>query len=311
MIQLVGGAERAPVLAVMGPTAAGKTRLAVELAVWCGGELVNADSRQAIAELEVGVCKPSQAELRGVSCAGLDWAHLGRPFSAAEFRHLAEPVVGDILRRHRPAILVGGSGLYLRSLMEGFDFGNLGGRDRAGDHELAAEDLANAHSELDRLAPSWAADVDRANPRRVLRAAQLARAGTEPRLEPPGWPVLKLGCRVEPAELKARIRQRSERLLGDALRREVEDLLGKGFTGAQLGAAAIGYAEAVEWIEGGCSREQALERLERRTWHYARAQMTWLRRERDLVWIDGAGSFGDMVSAAKSAWGWDLGRETA
>ncbi len=293
------GARGLQVVAVMGATATGKTALAVELARRLGGELVNADSRQAIAELSVGTCKPTERELRGVACHGLDWAHLGAPFTVADFCAQATPCVEQILGRGQLAIVVGGSGLYVRSLLRGFDFGVVGPpplappRGGRGGGSLA-RDLAD----LDRLRSGPVPGLDRRNPRRVRRALELARAGAVAGLRDPGWRVSELACGLGPGPLRARIEARAERLLGPPLMAEVLSLRAEGRRAEELSGAAIGYAEALDWIEGRCSRAEALRRLVQRTWQYARAQLTWLRREPGLVWLDAGGSYQELLGRA-------------
>lgn len=282
---------RPRLVAVMGPTASGKTALAVSLAEALGGELVNADSRQAIRELAVGVCKPTSEELRGIPCHGLDWRHLGEPFTVAEFAARARSALEEIWARGNLPLVVGGSGLYVRSLLAGFDFGGVppaeGGAQAEGDYDGA---LSPEASELTRISPDLASRVDLRNPRRVSRALQLARAGATPDRSDSGWVAVKVGCRVEPQELRRRIRERAQRILGFELRLELERLLAAGHARPQLAAAAIGYAEALAWMDGTCSWEQALERLELRSWRYARAQATWLRSEPELAWVEAGGS---------------------
>ncbi|MGB9483220.1 MAG: isopentenyl transferase family protein, partial [Candidatus Dormiibacterota bacterium] len=168
------------VLAIQGPTTSGKTLLAVALAQELEGELVNADSRQAIAELSIGVCKPTPAELQGVVCHGLDWSQLGRPFSAAKYRTLATAAIEEIAARGHTAIVVGGTGLYVRALLGGYDFGRVPPED-ARTERLGPDDdqlLAVATQDLASLDPARAQQVDLGNPRRVIRAAELARAGS-------------------------------------------------------------------------------------------------------------------------------------
>ena len=288
------------VVAIMGPTASGKTRLAVALAKELGAELVNADSRQAIVELTVGVGKPTSAELQGVACHGLNWSHLGQPFSVAAYRTLAQAVISDIASRGRPAIVVGGTGLYIRALLGGFDFGSVApDQSRAvptGSAADARSMAARAALDLRQLDPRRALAVDMENPRRVLRAAELARAGAHPRQSPPPWSSIKLGCRVGRLELRQRIEARSDRLVGEPLREEVELLAAQGFSLELLGRSAIGYAEVVDWARGQSERPEAVQRVAGRTWRYAKSQMTWLRSEPDLHWVNAEGSLNEMVS---------------
>jgi tRNA dimethylallyltransferase len=288
------------VLAIMGPTASGKTQVGVALAKVLDGELVNADSRQAIAELAIGVCKPTLAELQGVACHGLSWRHLGHPFSVAEYRVLATAAVEEISGRDRVALVVGGTGLYIRALLGGFDFGGVApdpGRTVAlgvADQENAIADTAGR--ELRRLDPERAKTVDLRNPRRVVRAAELSQAGARAGRRPPAWAARKLGCRVSRNHLRARIEARSERLVGEPLAKEVEQLLSLGFSSELLARSAIGYSEVVDWVAGRCSRQDAVEQVVSRTWRYAKAQLTWLRTEPHLLWVDAEASPDDMVS---------------
>ncbi len=285
------------VLAVMGPTAAGKTALAVALARAVGGELINADSRQAIAELRIGVCKPTPGELGGVPCHGLDWRRLGEPFTVAEFVALASRQLAQCREREQAPILVGGTGLYVRALLEGFDFG-VAGEPLPSPRDPGGEDLAQALAELERLSPAKYLEVDRRNPRRVFRALALARSGVAAAKVRPGWRALRLGCMVPPEVLRGRISRRSDQLVGAALRQEVEALLDAGFPPSTIAEAAIGYREALAWIQGAVSREGAVAQVAQRTWRYARSQMTWLRKEPDLVWIDGTADLGKMLESA-------------
>lgn len=288
------------VLAVMGPTASGKTRLAVALAREMDGELVNADSRQSIAELAIGVCKPTSVELQGMPCHGLGWSQLGVPFSAASFRERAEAAMTEIWGRGRVPVVVGGTGLYIRALLSGFDFGRVAPeaerwRD-VGTREKEAALAVSAARSLAQLDSERARSVDLRNPRRVIRAAELARAGVRAGRANPGWVVQKFACRVSSAQLRARIAIRSDQLMAEPLAKEVERLLQQGFSPVLLARSAIGYAEAVDWLTGRCTRQRAVERLISRTWRYARAQMTWLRSEPDLTWVDAEVSPEEMLS---------------
>jgi tRNA dimethylallyltransferase len=298
-----GGATRGRLVAVVGATCSGKTGLAIALAEALQGELVNADSRQAIAEVSVGVCKPTPLELRGVSCHGLDWRHLGEPFTVADFVTRARTCLADLWHRRRLPILVGGTGLYVRALLEGFDFGGVGPASEVGFTSSGYGETASSMEVAALLAldPGMASRVDLRNPRRVTRALEMARAGAEPSRAGPGWDAVRIGCRVDPEILKARIRARSELIVGPALQAELEALLALGYTPSTIAGAAIGYAEALAWSQAQCTKEVAVERLVARTWKYARTQLTWLRTEPGLVWIDASEDTKGMVAACRAA----------
>lgn len=281
------GEVRDRLLAVVGPTASGKTGLAVGLAEAVGGELINADSRQAIAELAVGVCKPSTAELRGIRCHGLDWRQLGQPYNAAIFAERARETIEAIWAVGRVPILVGGTGLYLRGLLRGFDFGRL---------PAPAAPAGDAAALLTHLDPGAGERVDLRNPRRAERALALALAGRRAAAHSPGWGALQLGVQVERAELRRRISIRADRIVGPALAEEVGRLRGEGWADELLASSAIGYREALLWLDGHIPRDEAVARLAARTWRYARAQMTWWAREPEVSWVAAPAEAGAKVS---------------
>jgi tRNA dimethylallyltransferase len=301
------------VLAVMGPTASGKTRLAVALAKALDGELINGDSRQSVAELSVGVCKPTSSELQGVPCHGLNWSHLGRPFTVAEYVVQANRALTEIAGRGRLPLVVGGTGLYIRALLGGFDFGGVAPSPErtSSTTVLAASDPDPAAQRIDlqELAPERAAAVDMSNPRRVARALELARAGARPGQRNRLWGSQRLACRLDPRPLRARIEHRSEQLMGAALADEVQALLEAGFSEQVLSRCAIGYAEALDWMAGRCRREEAVQRVSHRTWRYARAQMTWLRSEPDLLWVEAEAGPADMLAQSLVAIGRSVKRQ--
>jgi len=292
-------AARRTLVAVMGPTASGKTALSVGLARAMGGALINADSRQAVAELSVGVCKPEPAELLDVSCVGLDWSRLGQGFTARAFVELARAAMEGIWAHGQTPILVGGSGLYLRSLLEGFDFGDGPIRQGiAGSGRATGVDPQAVLAELERLSPSRAQTVDRHNPRRVMRALELERAGLRPSRRQQAWTAVRIGLDIPRPVLRDRIELRAQRILGPELLEEVRCLLAQGFSYATVAESAIGYREALELLHGELTRDAALKSLIRRTWRYAKAQMTWLRREPNLIWIDASAKGADMLAEA-------------
>jgi len=309
MMGKAGASDGRKLLAVVGATATGKTELAVALAELISGELISADSRQAIAEIAIGVCKPTPEELRGIPCHGLSWRHLGQPFTAVDFVQQAEPVLAQVWAAGRTPIVVGGTGLYVKALLSGYDFGRLPPAPLGTDGEASRgpTTLDSLVAELTELVPDASERVDLLNPRRVKRALELARAGARASQVAPAWSVIQLGCQVEADQLRRRIQRRAERIMGDALRTEVAGLLTAGFAQSTIADAAIGYAEALAWMAGELSREQATAALAHRTWRYARTQRTWLRSQPGVVWIDAAMDIQGMVAACRpvleSGWG--------
>ena len=281
-------ASATPPLALVGPTATGKTVLAVELALRLGGELVNVDSRQVIRRLRVGTAAPTDAELRGVHCHLLELAEPGEPFTAADWLLRAREVLDSLAARGVPAILAGGTGQYLRALREGWEFtgGAPDPATRAGltaraAHPTGLEELAG---ELRARDPEGAASVDLANPRRVIRALELLRGGApslaEARHQGGGVDVEVVVLDAERRCHAEALEARMDRMFttGDLLR-EVEAELDRGTPPGALARCGIGYAEAVAVLEGRSSIDAARGETLRRTRRYVKAQRTWFRHE--------------------------------
>jgi tRNA dimethylallyltransferase len=277
-----------PTLAIGGPTATGKTLLAVELARRTGAELVNADSRQVVRRLAVGTARPTAAELQGVQCHLLDLCEPGEPFSVAEWLRHARATLAELDAHGVPAIVVGGTGQYLRALRQGWNFGDVSPR-----RELRAELTAMAAtpaglSELvaevrDRDADG-ARTLDVANPRRVIRAVELLREGNAPLAQtrgrvdgrPLALVVLDADRDVHGAALAARMDAMFD---GGAIVAEARAELDSGVGPGALRRAGIGYAEAVDVLAGVIDVEAAKAGAAQRTSRYVKAQRTWFRHE--------------------------------
>lgn len=275
-------------LAIGGPTATGKTVLAVELARRMGAELVNADSRQVTRRLHVGTAAPSADELRGVRCHLLDLCEPGAPFTVADWLERAQTTLADLQARGVPAILVGGTGQYLRALREGWGFG--GAQPDAGTRASLTA-VASAPGGLEGLAaelrdrdPGGAASVDLANPRRVIRALELLRGGaaslSEARRTAGGVLADVVVLDAERAAHSEALGARMEAMFATgALAEEVEQELRRGTTAAALHRAGIGYGEALALLDGAISVAAARAATLQRTRRYVKAQRTWFRHE--------------------------------
>ncbi len=277
-------------VAVGGPTGTGKTVLAVELARRIGAELVNADSRQVVRHLVVGTAKPSSAELRGVPCHLLDLCEPGEPFTVADWLQRAQEVLNELESRSVPAIVVGGTGQYLRALRQGWDFGGVSPLPEVRDEltTLAATPagLERLVAELRERDPDGAAALDLANPRRVIRALELLRATSGTLAEArrtSGSRSRALALVVLDADREVHdqaLGARSEAMFGaGAILAEVRTELARGVTPNALRRAGIGYSEAVEMLEGRLAVDAAVARVSQRTRRYVKAQRTWFRHE--------------------------------
>lgn len=289
-------ARRLPaVIAVVGPTAVGKTPFAVALARRIGdAELVNADSRQVIRGLRVGTCAPTEAELGGLVCHLLDLRLPGERFTVADWAARALPLLDGLAARSVTAVLVGGTGLYVSAAIDGLALP--GGapdpelrraRDARGEN---AAGLAGLVDELRRRDPEGAAAVDLHNPRRVVRALELVdtlgSVGAA-RRRGPGRDAALIGLDAPRSLHRTLIETRARRMLESGLLlAEVESALQCGVSPAALDAAGIGYREALAVLAEQATTEQAVDDLVRRTRRYAKAQRTWFRRDPRIRWLE-------------------------
>ena len=282
-------------LAIVGPTAAGKTALAVRLAERLGGEIVNADSRQVYRGMDIGTAKPSAAEQALARHWLIDVAAPDEPFSLGRFLDLANEALAGCWARGVLPILAGGTGQYVWALLEGWEVPRV-----PPDPQLRAELEAQAEreglgslvEELERVDPAYAARVDRQNPRRVVRALEVYRRSGRPisscqTRRPPafGWTAVGLACERE--ELYRRIDARADAMFAAGLVDEVRGLIERG-CGCDLPAmSGIGYRQVCQHLAGEVPLAEAVERVKTETHRLARVQRNWFR-ERDprIRWID-------------------------
>ena len=284
-----------PLLVIAGATATGKTGLSLGLAraLRADGipaEVISADSRQVFRGLDIGTAKAPPAERADVPHHGLDLVDPDEPYSVAHFVRHATAALGTIGERGGVAILVGGTGLYLRAVARGLDADALpSDRDTRAAVEglLSSEGLGAAVARLHRLAPKRAKRTDLANPRRVARALEIAElAGDVPPPPPRGYPgrIAWLGLHVHGAQHREWIADRARAQFDAGLVEEAR-MLRERYDPALPAFSAIGYREAWALIDGEIDRESAIERDVQRNVAFARRQSTWFRSERDIDWL--------------------------
>lgn len=284
------------VVAVGGPTASGKTALSVALARAFDGEIINADSMQIYKNLDVGTAKPSAEERQGIPHYLLDFLSPETPYSVADFTAAADPLIRDITARGRLPLVVGGTGLYITSLLSGMAFAPEK-TDPAIRARLQAradtESGAALYAELQRIDPDYAAQVHPNNLPRVIRALELfeatgrrmsdQRREARPAEAPYHALCLCLTCR-DRAVLYSRIDRRVDEMVENGVldeARQVYDHRDAYRTAAQ----AIGYKEFFPYFEGTANLTECTERLKQATRNYAKRQLTWFRRQNDAVWL--------------------------
>ncbi|TAM74890.1 tRNA (adenosine(37)-N6)-dimethylallyltransferase MiaA [bacterium] len=298
------------VLLLMGPTASGKTALAVELARRFGAEIVSADSRQVYRGMAVGTAQPDGAQLARAAHHLLAFLEPEERYSAARFVREATICLDEIAARGRRAIVVGGTGFYLRALS-----GEMALADVAFDESLRARLREESRLHPQEVLHAWllardalrAAAVPVADRYRTLRALEVALSrGSAPQRALPtlaarGERVLKVALAIDRKVLAGRIRERVRAMIDGGLLAEAESLDGRDAPAAD----AVGYPQALAYLRGMCTRAELEEALTRATLRYAKRQMTWLRREPALCWVtSGAGALAELERSARESLGW-------
>ena len=287
------------ILAVAGPTASGKSALAVRLAELYGGVIVSCDSMQIYRRMNVGTAKPTEQEQRLVEHRMIDIVEPDVDFSCADYVKMAADEVSDIVSRGKLPVFCGGTGLYLDAFLRGSDFA-----DTSIDEELRqelrefAEREGNEalHAELERIDPESAAQIHPNNVKRVIRAIEIYRTGGKPKSEIDrlsqqcecDYDALVIALRYnDRALLYRRIDDRVDAMINDGLVEETRRLYNEGiFEINSTASQAIGYKEMLGYIKGECSLEAALELLKGATRRYAKRQMTWFSSKSYVNWID-------------------------
>ena len=280
-----------PLAAITGPTASGKSGLAMAIAQRLPVEILVADSRQVYRGMDIGTAKPTAAERAAVPHHLLDLADPDERFTVADWVRRARELIPQIGARGRLPLVVGGTGLYLAALVDGYNLDHPppGPEVRAQlSAELEASGLASLAARLVEVDPAQAKRTDLHNPRRVLRALERASVAGGPvtvAADPYPGRIAMIGISRPRDELIARIEARAHRMFTSGLLDEVASLLGDGYGPELPPMSGHGYREAAAELSGRSTRDQALADTILRTRQYARRQMTWLRRDRRIVWL--------------------------
>ncbi|TDO40823.1 tRNA dimethylallyltransferase [Paractinoplanes brasiliensis] len=286
------GAPR--VITVVGPTAAGKSALSLALAHELGGEVVNADSMQLYRGMDIGTAKLSPSEREGVPHHLLDIWDVTFPAAVAEYQGLARAAIDDIHARGRVPLLVGGSGLYVRAVLEEFDFPGTDPQIRARlEEELAHAGPSSLHDRLRSRDPVAAEKILPSNGRRIVRALEVIELTGLPFTAAlpsptPHYPSVQIGVDREVAELDERIALRVDLMWAAGLLDEVRSLIPYGLRDGRTASRALGYQQALAEIDGRATEEEAKADTVRGTRRFVRRQRSWFRRDPSITWLDGA-----------------------
>lgn len=283
--------KKTPVVVIVGPTAVGKTKTGIELAKAFDGEIVSGDSVQVYRGMDIGSAKVTKEEAEGIPHHLIDICDPDDAMSVAMFQQLARAAIDDIYARGKLPIIVGGTGLYIRSILYDYEF-----VERPVDEALRAEleRLAEVegrealHQRLVQLDPERAATIHPNNVRRVVRALEVAMQGdTQTTDSAPSehYDYRLFVLHADREILYDRINQRVDAMMEAGLVEEVERLLAQGYRDTQA-MRAIGYKEMIPFIDGNISKEKATDLLKQHTRQFAKRQLTWFRHQFDGIWVD-------------------------
>lgn len=283
-------------IAVVGPTASGKSDLGIALAQRLGGEVVNVDSMQLYQGMDIGTAKLALDERGGITHHLLDIWPVTKTASVAEYQALAVDTVEMLMARGKVPILVGGSMLYAQSLLDAWTFPPTDPVVRQKYEDRRQEIGTDAlHAELAAVDPAAARIIEDKDPRRTVRALEVIeltgkpfQASQPPKDAPPRWGTRILGLRTNAEWLNPRIALRAERMFALGLIEEVESLVGKGLSRNSTAGRAIGYAQVLDMLAGTLTREEAEEKTITGTRRYVRRQRSWFNRDHRISWLDAA-----------------------
>ncbi len=291
------------IICIAGPTASGKTRLSIGLAQALGAEIVSCDSMQVYRRMDIGTAKPTVEERAGIPHYLLDVAEPSEDFSVSRYCAMAAPIVDDILSRGKTAIIVGGTGLYMDSLVRGNDFAPYPATGRREELEAlaCAKGIEAVLEMLQKVDPESAARLHPSDQKRIIRAMEvyletgetITQHNRRTQALPPRYRPLWIGLEdASRANLYRRIDHRVDTMLSDGLIVEIQRLLAEGISPKATAMQAIGYKEFVAALAGHISIAEAAGQVKQASRHYAKRQLTWFRRNPSMHWLRRSDSCG-------------------
>ncbi|MCR4839652.1 MAG: tRNA (adenosine(37)-N6)-dimethylallyltransferase MiaA [Eubacterium sp.] len=302
--------EKLPLIILTGPTAVGKTGLSIALAKRLDGEIISADSMQVYRGMDIGTAKIRPEEMQGVPHHLIDILDPKESFDVVQFQQLARQAIREIHERGHMPIVVGGTGFYIQALLYDIDFkeepeepespdsdmdGKMQSLRQTLEFQASTEEGYEALvEELRQVDPETLEKVHPNNRKRVIRAVEfyrlhkvpISKHNAEERKRTSAYNSRYFVLTDDRAKLYARIGQRIDEMLEEGLVEEVRRLLSEGLTRKHISMQGIGYKEILDWLEGVCDYDTAIDTLKKNTRHFAKRQLTWFRRERDVIWLD-------------------------
>ncbi|MDD4335578.1 MAG: tRNA (adenosine(37)-N6)-dimethylallyltransferase MiaA [Desulfotomaculaceae bacterium] len=286
-----------PLVVICGPTATGKSYVGVQIAEKLNGEIISADSMLVYRGMDIGTAKPTPAERSGIPHHLIDIVEPDQEYNAALYQEQARAIIADIKNREQLPVMVGGTGLYIRAVIDDYDFSGARGSEVYRKKLLKdAEEhgAAKLHERLHKIDPGAAAKLHPNDIRRIIRALEVYKYTGTPissfhktdRSRQSIYNLLMFGLSLEREKLYKTIEQRVELMIQTGLVEEVQELLSRGFSPELSSMRGLGYKEIIEYLQGGRSLTQSVDILKRNTRRFAKRQMTWFRRDRRIKWLN-------------------------
>ena len=283
------------VIVICGPTASGKTALSIELAKKINGEIISSDSMQIYKDMNIGTAKPTQEEMQGIQHYLLDFVEPNQRYSVAEYKKDAENAIEKILSKGKIPIVVGGTGLYVDSLIYGIEYQDIKLDEeyrKELEKRVEAEGLEELYNEAQKIDPQSIEKISRNDKKRILRILEIYKATgknkTEQEIESRKngvkYDYKVFAINMEREKLYERINMRVDIMIENGLIEEVENLLEK-YNEFPTAMQGLGYKEVVEYLQGKISKEEMIEKIKRETRRYAKRQLTWFRKNKQTIWI--------------------------
>lgn len=294
------------VYVIGGPTASGKSKLAVELAKKVNGEIISADSMQIYKEMNIGTAKVNKEEMQGVQHYLVDFVSPDERYSVSNFKKDAERAIEEILAKGKTPIVVGGTGLYIDSLIYGIEFQDeevdLEYREKL--NKIADEKgLESLYKKAQEIDPEAMKKISVNDKKRIIRVLEIyhktGKTKTEQELQSRKnevkYEYKVFAITMDREKLYERIEKRVDFMIEQGLIEEVKQILNKYHT-FPTAMQGLGYKEVVEYLEGSCTKEEMIEEIKKETRHYAKRQLTWFRKNKETIWLDGEKSTDENVS---------------
>ncbi len=288
--------DKPKVIVICGPTASGKTALSIELAKKINGEIISSDSMQIYKYMDIGTAKTTQEEMQGIKHYLLDFVEPSQRYSVAEFKKDAEKAIEEILQKGKTPIIVGGTGLYVDSLIYGIEYQTIEFDEQYRkqlEERVEKEGLETLYNEAKKIDPQAIEKISLNDKKRILRILEIYKATgknkTEQEIESRKngvkYDYKVFAINMDREKLYERINKRVDIMIENGLIEEVEKLLEKykEFPTAMQG---LGYKEVVEYLQGKVSEEEMIENIKRETRRYAKRQLTWFRKNKQTIWIE-------------------------